>query len=403
MPLPECGRSSPSASSAFEVRERHYDLVVVDSPATGHVVGQLASPRRSAKWSTWASCAARCSGCRDLAGSGDDRRRHRDDARGDAGDRDDRAHRADSAATCGLAAVVVNQVLPELFTREEEPLFDRLRRPAVTKRWLQHAGRPGVGRARRRGAGDHPARSSVEHVERSAGSGPASQALFRIDLPAGLVRSAAPTRRRAATASARSCRSRPRSPTSSASRPPARSNRCCRPRRSSSTCGSGGVGKTTTGGGAAAMAAVHLDGRVLALTVDPARASGQRARPRAVRQRRAPRARRAAFADAGRATPVVSCGSPCSTPRRRGTSSSANTHPTRHTRDAILANPLYATSPAKFVHSHDYIAMERLHDIHSSGRYDLIVVDTRRRATPSTSSTRPTAWPTSSAVGCCAG
>ena len=26
--------------------------------------------------------------------------------------------------------------------------------------------------------------------------------------------------------------------------------------------------------------------------------------------------------------------------------------------------------------SHDYIAMERLYDLHSSGRYDLIVVDT---------------------------
>src|SRR5829696_3807820 len=29
---------------AWEVRERHYDLVVVDASATGHVVGQLAAP-----------------------------------------------------------------------------------------------------------------------------------------------------------------------------------------------------------------------------------------------------------------------------------------------------------------------------------------------------------------------
>lgn len=28
---------------AWEVRERHYDLVVVDSVATGHIVGQLAT------------------------------------------------------------------------------------------------------------------------------------------------------------------------------------------------------------------------------------------------------------------------------------------------------------------------------------------------------------------------
>ena len=29
----------------WEVRERHYDLVVVDAPASGHVVGQLGAPQ----------------------------------------------------------------------------------------------------------------------------------------------------------------------------------------------------------------------------------------------------------------------------------------------------------------------------------------------------------------------
>ena len=29
----------------YEVRERHYDLVVVDAAASGHIVGQLASPQ----------------------------------------------------------------------------------------------------------------------------------------------------------------------------------------------------------------------------------------------------------------------------------------------------------------------------------------------------------------------
>src|SRR5256886_10323996 len=37
------------------------------------------------------------------------------------------------------------------------------------------------------------------------------------------------------------------------------------------SCGSGGVGKTTTAAAAGAMAAVHLGGRVLVVTVDPAR------------------------------------------------------------------------------------------------------------------------------------
>jgi anion-transporting ArsA/GET3 family ATPase len=37
---------------------------------------------------------------------------------------------------------------------------------------------------------------------------------------------------------------------------------------------------------------------------------------------------------------------------------------------------LYQNITGKFVQSHDYIAMERLYEIHASGRYDLIVVDT---------------------------
>ena len=50
--------------------------------------------------------------------------------------------------------------------------------------------------------------------------------------------------------------------------------------------------------------------------------------------------------------------------------------PDAATRDAILANPLYQNITGKFVQSHDYVAMERLYEIHTSGRYDLIVVDT---------------------------
>ena len=50
--------------------------------------------------------------------------------------------------------------------------------------------------------------------------------------------------------------------------------------------------------------------------------------------------------------------------------------PDAKTRDAILANPLYQNLMGRFVQSHDYIAMERLYDLHASGTYDLIVVDT---------------------------
>jgi anion-transporting ArsA/GET3 family ATPase len=45
-------------------------------------------------------------------------------------------------------------------------------------------------------------------------------------------------------------------------------------------------------------------------------------------------------------------------------------------RDQVLANPLYKNITGRFVHSHDYIAMERLHELHASGRYDLLIIDT---------------------------
>jgi anion-transporting ArsA/GET3 family ATPase len=50
--------------------------------------------------------------------------------------------------------------------------------------------------------------------------------------------------------------------------------------------------------------------------------------------------------------------------------------PDARQRDKILANPLYQNITTRFVHSHGYIAMERLREIHASGRYDLVIVDT---------------------------
>ena len=139
-------------------------------------------------------------------------------------------------------------------------------------------------------------------------------------------------------------------------------------------CGSGGVGKTTTVATAAAMAAVHLDGRVLALTVDPAKRLANALGLQQVGNTET-RVDKQAFADAG----VTARGElwVAMLDTKASWDELVREHaPDRRTADAILANPLYRNITAKFVHSHDYIAMERLHDIHSSGRYDLIVVDT---------------------------
>jgi anion-transporting ArsA/GET3 family ATPase len=139
-------------------------------------------------------------------------------------------------------------------------------------------------------------------------------------------------------------------------------------------CGPGGVGKTTVAAAAAAMAASRQGGKVLVLTVDPARrlatALGlSRARTGA---QRVPAS---AFAGAG--------------PAPRGelwaemldTKWSWDRLVTHHAPDPVTAqrildNPLYQNISGRFVQSHDYIAVERLYELHSQGAYDLIVVDT---------------------------
>ncbi len=102
----------------------------------------------------------------------------------------------------------------------------------------------------------------------------------------------------------------------------------------------------------------------------PRQAAGQCAGTRAVRQRRDPGARRGVRRRRGD-TAGVNCGPRCWTRSRAGTISIAHMPRTTATRDAILANPLYQNITGKFVQSHDYVAMERLYEIHTSGRYDL--------------------------------
>jgi hypothetical protein len=50
--------------------------------------------------------------------------------------------------------------------------------------------------------------------------------------------------------------------------------------------------------------------------------------------------------------------------------------PDRATAERIIASPLYRSITGRFVHGHDYIAMEMLYDAATSGDWDLIVIDT---------------------------
>jgi anion-transporting ArsA/GET3 family ATPase len=139
-------------------------------------------------------------------------------------------------------------------------------------------------------------------------------------------------------------------------------------------CGSGGVGKTTTAAAAAAMAAVRHGGKVLVLTVDPAK-------------RLANALGLEGFGNVASRVPDEAFKEAGAIPRGElwaamlDTKQSWDSLVHRHAPDAVTAgrildNPLYQNITGRFVQAHDYIAVERLYELHLDGTYDLIVVDT---------------------------
>ncbi|MCU1449653.1 MAG: oxyanion-translocating ATPase, partial [Acidimicrobiales bacterium] len=124
-------------------------------------------------------------------------------------------------------------------------------------------------------------------------------------------------------------------------------------------CGSGGVGKTTTAAAAAAMAAASLGGKVLVVTVDPAR-------------RLANALGLEGFGNVEKPVPPEAFKEAGVEPRgelwaamldtKESWDALVNMHaPDRATAQRILENPLYQNVSGRFVQSHDYIAMERLY------------------------------------------
>jgi anion-transporting ArsA/GET3 family ATPase len=139
-------------------------------------------------------------------------------------------------------------------------------------------------------------------------------------------------------------------------------------------CGSGGVGKTTTAAAMAVSAVTEIGGRVLVLTVDPAR---RLADALGVGQigNEATLVPDSAFLDAGVEPRGELWAAMLDT--KAGWDDLIRLHaPNEKMRQAVLANSTYQNIASRFVQSHDYLAMERLHELHSSGEYDLIVVDT---------------------------
>src|SRR4051795_10906461 len=140
------------------------------------------------------------------------------------------------------------------------------------------------------------------------------------------------------------------------------------------SCGSGGVGKTTTAAAAGAMAAVHQGGKVLVLTVDPAKrlANALGLEGFGNVETRVPDS---AFKEAG-ITPRGELWAAMLDTKQSWDNLVLRHAPDKQTAQRILDNPLYQNVSGRFVQSHEYIAMERLYEIHSEGSYDLVVVDT---------------------------
>jgi anion-transporting ArsA/GET3 family ATPase len=131
----------------YEVRERHYDLVVVDAPASGHIVGQLAAPEAINDLVKVGMVRDQTGWMLDILG---------DPARTGVvvvatpeempvNETLDLAARLREDTVVDLAGVVVNRVLPELFTRGEEKIFRELRRPDRTEALVAAVGASGAG------------------------------------------------------------------------------------------------------------------------------------------------------------------------------------------------------------------------------------------------------------------
>ena len=135
------------------------------------------------------------------------------------------------------------------------------------------------------------------------------------------------------------------------------------------TCGPGGVGKTTCAA-ALGIAAAGAGRRVVVVTVDPARrladalgidVDAKMFEPHEV----------VGVGSNGGALWALMLDAETTFDRliieRSGDQAKA---------DKILANPVYRSIAGSLAGAQDYMAIERLHQLHSSGDYDLVIIDT---------------------------
>lgn len=139
-------------------------------------------------------------------------------------------------------------------------------------------------------------------------------------------------------------------------------------------CGSGGVGKTTTSA-ALALRAAEQGRKVCVLTIDPARRLAQSMGLTALDN--VPRPVPGAGANGGSLDAMM-------LDMKRTFDEVVEAHATPEKAQQILSNPFYVALSSSFAGTQEYMAMEKLGQLHASAisqagsdaRWDLIVVDT---------------------------
>jgi len=128
----------------WEVLQKHYDLVVVDASPTGHIVGQLEAPqainelvsvgmiRQQTEWLVEILQDPQRTGIVIVATPEEMPVNETIELSG----------RIEEETKIDLAAIVVNRVLPELFGRGEEEVFERLREPEPVHALIGAVGAP---------------------------------------------------------------------------------------------------------------------------------------------------------------------------------------------------------------------------------------------------------------------
>jgi anion-transporting ArsA/GET3 family ATPase len=128
-------------------------------------------------------------------------------------------------------------------------------------------------------------------------------------------------------------------------------------------CGSGGVGKTTTSA-ALAIRAAERGRRTVVLTIDPARRLAQALGMEALGN------------EPGRVAGARGELYAMMLDMRRTFDEMVYAHADPERAEAIIANPFYQTISSSFSGTQEYMAMEKLGQLASTGEWDLIVVDT---------------------------